>query len=64
MSRVLRSTTPGAFAEKKKLKNTTLINRNLETALAFIKKVDGYFEVFEKEKREKKRSSVTFGKFC
>lgn len=50
MGRFWKSATPESFEKKKNSKNTTLINRNLEAAMAFIEKVDRYLEVFEKEK--------------
>eukprot|EP00585_Thalassiosira_rotula_P004600 CAMPEP_0196134958 /NCGR_PEP_ID=MMETSP0910-20130528/3749_1 /TAXON_ID=49265 /ORGANISM="Thalassiosira rotula, Strain GSO102" /LENGTH=560 /DNA_ID=CAMNT_0041395019 /DNA_START=62 /DNA_END=1744 /DNA_ORIENTATION=- len=53
MGRFWRSATPESFEKKSESKNTTLINRNLEAAMAFIAKVDRYLEVFEKEKRER-----------
>jgi len=53
MGRFWRSATPESFEKKSESKNTTLINRNLEVAMAFIAKVDRYLEVFEKEKRER-----------
>ena len=53
MGRFWRSATPESFEKKKGSKNTTLINRNLEAALRFIQKVDGYLEVFEKEKKDR-----------
>lgn len=53
MGRFWRSATPEAFEKKKASKNTTLINRNLESALTFIQKVDKYLEVFEKEKKDR-----------
>ena len=58
MGRFWRSATPESFEKKKNSKNTTLINRNLEAAMAFIEKVDSYLEVFEKEKREREASSL------
>lgn len=50
LGRFWRSATPETFEKKKGSKNTTLINRNVEAAMAFIEKVDAYLEVFEKEK--------------
>lgn len=51
MGRFWRSATPESFEKKKNSKNTTLINRNVNAAMAFIQKVDRYLEVFEYEKR-------------
>mmetsp|Transcript_42738 Transcript_42738/g.72926 ORF Transcript_42738/g.72926 Transcript_42738/m.72926 type:complete len:491 (-) Transcript_42738:881-2353(-) len=53
LGRFWRSATPESFEKKKASKNTTLINRNLDSALRFIEKVDVYLEVFEKEKTER-----------
>uniref|UniRef100_A0A7S4J0A3 Aminoglycoside phosphotransferase domain-containing protein n=1 Tax=Odontella aurita TaxID=265563 RepID=A0A7S4J0A3_9STRA len=53
MGRFWRIATPESFEKKKGSKNTTLINRNLDSAMAFIEKVDRYLEVFEKEKSER-----------
>jgi len=53
MGRFWRTAGPESFEKKKGSKNTTLINRNLDAALAFIQKVDGYLEVFEQEKKER-----------
>ncbi|KAL9185007.1 hypothetical protein ACHAXT_002784 [Thalassiosira profunda] len=50
MGRFWRSATPDSFESKRKSKNTTLINRNLAAAMAFVKKVDGYLATFEKER--------------
>lgn len=52
MGRFWKSATPESFEKKKRSKNTTLINRNLEAALAFIDKASGYLEEFEKERKE------------
>ncbi|KAL7538183.1 hypothetical protein ACHAXR_008339 [Thalassiosira sp. AJA248-18] len=57
MGRFWRSATPDSFEKKKHSKNTTLINRNLDAAMAFIEKVDRYLEVFEKEKRDREFST-------
>jgi len=57
MGRFWRSATPESFEKKRESKNTTLINRNLEAAMAFIEKVDGYLEEFERERRERGRPS-------
>lgn len=59
LGRFWRSATPESFEKKKNSKNTTLINRNLEAAMAFIEKVDRYLEVFEKEKREREAGTTT-----
>ena len=56
MGRFWRTAGPESFEKKKGSKNTTLINRNLDAALAFIQKVDGYLEVFEQEKKEREAS--------
>ena len=58
MGRFWRNATPESFEKRKDSKNTTLINRNLEAALAFIEKVDRYLEAFEKEKRERESDTV------
>lgn len=55
MGRFWRSATPEAFEKKKNSRNTTLINRNVDSAMAFIEKVDRYLEVFEKEKQDSGR---------
>ena len=49
LGRFWRSATPESFEKKKASKNTTLINRNVDAAMAFIEKVDKYLEVFEQE---------------
>lgn len=49
LGRFWRSATPESFEKKKSSKNTTLINRNVDAAMAFIEKVDKYLEVFEQE---------------
>ena len=51
MGRFWRSASPESFREKRDNKNVTLINRNLEAAVAFIERVDGYLADFEMEKR-------------
>jgi len=51
LGRFWRSATPESFEKKKASKNTTLINRNVDTAMAFIEKVDKYLELFEQEKK-------------
>jgi hypothetical protein len=51
MGRFWRSSSPESFREKRDNKNITLINQNLEAAVAFIERVDGYLADFEKEKR-------------
>lgn len=50
MGRFWKSATPDTFKKKKSSKNTTLINRDVKAAMAFIAKVDRYLEMFEKEK--------------
>lgn len=50
MGRFWKSAAPETFEKKKGSKNTTLINRDIEAAMAFIEKVDRYLEVFEREK--------------
>jgi thiamine kinase-like enzyme len=50
MGRFWKTATPETFEKKKNSKNTTLINRDVKAAMAFIEKVDKYLEVFEKEK--------------
>mmetsp|Transcript_1093 Transcript_1093/g.1373 ORF Transcript_1093/g.1373 Transcript_1093/m.1373 type:complete len:472 (-) Transcript_1093:450-1865(-) len=49
LGRFWRTATPESFEKKKASKNTTLINRNVDAAMAFIEKVDKYLEVFEQE---------------
>ncbi|KAL7532288.1 hypothetical protein ACHAWF_004075 [Thalassiosira exigua] len=56
MGRFWRSATPENFEKKKSSKNTTLINRNLNAAMAFIEKVDKYLEIFEREKRDRQEA--------
>jgi hypothetical protein len=51
MGRFWRSSSPESFREKRDNKNITLLNQNLEAAVAFIERVDGYLADFEKEKR-------------
>jgi hypothetical protein len=51
LGRFWRSATPESFEKKKASKNTTLINRNVDTAMAFIEKVDKYLELFEQERK-------------
>ncbi|KAL7522698.1 hypothetical protein ACHAWX_007640 [Stephanocyclus meneghinianus] len=50
MGRFWRSANQETFENKKYSKNTTLINRDVKAAMAFIEKVDRYLEVFEVEK--------------
>jgi hypothetical protein len=50
MGRFWKTATPKTFEKKKNSKNTTLINRDVKAAIAFIEKVDKYLAVFEKEK--------------
>ncbi|KAL3796226.1 hypothetical protein ACHAWO_010506 [Cyclotella atomus] len=50
MGRFWKSATPESFEKKKNSKNTTLINRDVKAAMAFIEKVDRNLEVFENEK--------------
>lgn len=56
MGRFWRTASPETFENKKKSENTTLINRDVDAAMAFVEKVDGYLEMFEKE-RERERES-------
>ena len=51
MGRFWKSATPITFDKKKSSKNTTLINRDVRAAMAFIEKVDKYLEVYETEKK-------------
>jgi len=51
LGRFWRSATPGSFEKKKASKNTTLINRNVGAAMAFIEKVDRYLEALEQERK-------------
>lgn len=57
MGRFWRNATPESFEKKKDSKNTTLINRNLDAAMSFIDKVDGYLETFEREKSEREAAA-------
>ena len=57
MGRFWRSSSPGSFHETRDNKNITLINRNLEAAVTFIERVDGYLADFEKEKRAQEGNS-------
>ena len=59
MGRFWRSATPESFEKKKSSKNTTLINRNLDSALRFIDKVDVFLKVFEAEKRERAEDKLS-----
>ena len=56
IGRFWRTAGPESFEKKNGSKNTTLINRNLDAALTFIQKVDGYLEVFEQERKEREAS--------
>jgi thiamine kinase-like enzyme len=51
MGRFWRDATKESFEKKKLSKNTTLINRNVDAAMAWIARVDKYLSEFEKEKR-------------
>jgi thiamine kinase-like enzyme len=51
MGRFWRDATKESFEKKKVSKNTTLINRNVDAAMAWIVKVDKYLNEFEKEKK-------------
>jgi len=50
LGRFWKSATPEAFAKKKDSKNTALINRNVDSALAFLNRVDDYVKEIEKER--------------
>ncbi|KAL3800814.1 hypothetical protein HJC23_001651 [Cyclotella cryptica] len=52
MGRFWQSAMLETFEKKKSSKNTTLINRDVKAAMAFIEKVDRYLELFEDEKKE------------
>lgn len=54
LGRFWRSAAPESFEKKRGSRNTTLINRNLDAALAFIEKVDRYLEEFEEERRTRR----------
>ena len=51
MGRFWRVATPESFEKRRSSRNTTLINRNLDAALRFIEKCDGYLAEFERERR-------------
>mmetsp|Transcript_10829 Transcript_10829/g.22086 ORF Transcript_10829/g.22086 Transcript_10829/m.22086 type:complete len:395 (-) Transcript_10829:2596-3780(-) len=50
MGRFWRTASPETFENKRGSGNTTLINRDVDAAMAFVEKVDGYLEMFEKER--------------
>jgi hypothetical protein len=50
LGRFWKSATPESFAKKTNSKNTVLMNRNAESALAFLDRVDGYVKQIEMEK--------------
>lgn len=53
LGRFYGSSTPEQFEKKKDLENRTLVNRNLEAAVAFVDRVDRYLSEFEEEKRRR-----------
>lgn len=53
MGRFWKSATPESFDKKKNSRNTTLINRDVKAAMAFIEKVERYLHLFEREKNER-----------
>lgn len=50
LGRFWNSATPESFANKKDSKNTALMNRNVDSALAFLHRVDAYLKQIEIEK--------------
>ena len=50
LGRFWKSATLESFEQKKHSKNTTLVNRDIEAAMAWIVKVDTYLQEFEEEK--------------
>ncbi len=51
LGRFWNSATPEAFAKKKDSKNTALINRNVDSALAFLDRVDKFVKQIEMERQ-------------
>lgn len=49
LGRFWKLATPDAFAKKKKSKNTTFINRDIDAAVAFVGRMDRYLSEIEKE---------------
>lgn len=49
LGRFWKSATPESFAKKKESKNTALINRNVDSALAFLRRAEEYICALEKE---------------
>jgi hypothetical protein len=52
LGRFWKSATPQSFETKKDSKNTALINRDVDAALAFLDRVDRYVAQIQKEKGE------------
>ncbi|KAL3933875.1 MAG: hypothetical protein SGBAC_010207 [Bacillariaceae sp.] len=50
LGRFWKSATPATFEKRKDSKNTVLMNRNLESALAFLDRVEKYVAEIEKER--------------
>ena len=50
MGRFWKSATVASFEQKKNSMNVTLVNRNVNAAMAWIQKVDTYLQEFEDEK--------------
>lgn len=57
LGRFWKSASMESFESKRKSKNTTLVNRDVDAAMVFVAKVDKYLEVFEKERAEAKELS-------
>ena len=49
LGRFWKGATPESFEKKKDSPNTTLVNRNIDAALAFVRRADGYLAEFEEE---------------
>jgi hypothetical protein len=58
LGRFWKSATPESFETKKDSKNTALINRNVDAALAFLDRVEGYLKQIEKERATNSNSEL------
>ncbi|CAB9501197.1 Pentatricopeptide repeat-containing protein [Seminavis robusta] len=58
LGRFWKTATPETFAKRKDSPNTTLINRNVEAAMAFIDRMERYLTEFEQEQATAKKSEL------